>query len=135
MVRAFVQWYRIFRINRIFRCSHCGWSEKTELRCFLGPVGRELTEEIIGAAYAVHNGLGPGFLEKVYKNALAVELRMRGIAFGMQMSLGVKYRGEPVGEYFADMIVESVTVRRKFRATRKNPVNPLLSDKTFVLVA
>jgi len=44
-------------------------------------VGRELTEENIGAAYAVHNEFGFGFLEKVYENALAIELKSRKIAF------------------------------------------------------
>ena len=76
----------------------------------MGLVGRELTEEIIGTAYAVHNELGSGFLEKVYENAMAVELRSRKIAFRTQAPLKVKYRGEPVGEYFADMIVESSVV-------------------------
>ncbi|MCB2262113.1 MAG: GxxExxY protein, partial [Candidatus Thiosymbion ectosymbiont of Robbea hypermnestra] len=57
----------------------------------MGLVERELTEEIIGAAYAVHNGLGSGFPEKVYENAMAVELRSRRIAFRTQAPLKVTY--------------------------------------------
>jgi len=49
--------------------------EKRHSGALVGLVGRNLTEEIIGAAYAVHNELGFGFPEKVYENALAVELR------------------------------------------------------------
>jgi GxxExxY protein len=70
----------------------------------------ELTGKIIAAAYAVHNELGAGFLEKVYENALAVELKARGISFRTQAPLKVKYHGEPVGEYFADMIVEETVI-------------------------
>jgi len=83
-------------------------------------VGRELTEELIGAAYAVHNELGSGFPEKVYENAMAVELRSRKIAFRTQVPLKVKYRGDPVGEYFADMIVEN-SVICEFKALETAP--------------
>jgi len=50
-----------------------------------------LTEGIIGAAYHVANALGAGFLEKVYENALAIELRKRGHAVEQQRSLAVRY--------------------------------------------
>jgi GxxExxY protein len=70
----------------------------------------DLTEKIIGAAYDVHNVLGRGFLEKVYENALAFELRDRGLALETQVPLEVRYRGEVVGQFVADMIVEGKVV-------------------------
>lgn len=55
---------------------------------------------------AVHTELGNGFLEKVYENALAVELRLRVINFEEQVPILVTYKGQNVGTYFADMIVD-----------------------------
>lgn len=66
----------------------------------------KLTEKIIGCAYAVHNALGAGFLERVYENAMAIELREQGLRCQQQARLGVHYRGQEVGEYFADLLVE-----------------------------
>ena len=66
----------------------------------------ELTQVVIGAAYAVHNALGGGFLEKVYENAMVVELQEKGLGFQQQARLGVHYRGREVGEYYADLLVE-----------------------------
>ena len=77
-------------------------------------VDDELTEAIIGAAYAVHNKLGGGFLEKVYENALRVELLRRGFHVRQQAPIKVCYEGEIVGEFFADLLVEeSVIVELK----------------------
>jgi GxxExxY protein len=69
-----------------------------------------LTERVIGAVYEVSNTLGPGFLEKVYERALVRELRLRGIRVAAQVSLSVMYKGEPVGDYFADLLVEDLVV-------------------------
>ena len=66
----------------------------------------ELTRKIIGAAHTVSNSLGCGFLEKVYENALAFELRAQGLLVTQQQGRMVRYRGEVVGEYFADLVVE-----------------------------
>lgn len=55
----------------------------------------------------VHTVLGSGFLEVVYQKALAHELKLRGIIFYEQIRLPVTYKGEPMGEYIADFIVES----------------------------
>ena len=66
----------------------------------------EITEAIIGAAYNVYNTLGAGFLEKVYENALAHELREAGKPVRQQEPLDVVYHGARVGQYFADLIVE-----------------------------
>jgi len=65
-----------------------------------------LTERIIGCAYAVHQTLGPGFLEKVYENALRIELEEAGLSVAQQNPVPVEYRGRVVGDFFADLIVE-----------------------------
>ena len=65
----------------------------------------EITYEIRGAIFEVNKVLGHGFLEKVYENALLVELKKRGLEADSQVPLDVSYKGETVGEYFADIIV------------------------------
>jgi GxxExxY protein len=73
-----------------------------------------ITEGIIGCAYRVSNTLGAGFLEKVYENALALELRRAGLEVGQQISVKVNYDGVVVGDYVADLLVEqSVIVELK----------------------
>jgi GxxExxY protein len=67
----------------------------------------ELTKQIIKAFYTVYNTLGYGFLEKVYENALAIELGRLGIeAVQQQAPIDVYYAGYKVGQYFADLLVE-----------------------------
>jgi GxxExxY protein len=66
-----------------------------------------LTEKIIGCAYDVANALGAGFLEKVYENALRIELHRAGLAVLQQHPIPVMWRGEIVGDYYADLLVES----------------------------
>ena len=63
---------------------------------------------VIGYAYTVPNGLGPGFLEKVYENALAHELRKSGLAVAQHRGLTVMDDGIVVGEYVVDLLVEEV---------------------------
>jgi GxxExxY protein len=65
-----------------------------------------LTEEVLGSAFEVANTLGPGFLEKVYERALYHELKIRGLRVATQTALTVRYKGERVGDYFADLLVE-----------------------------
>ncbi len=65
-----------------------------------------LTERVIGCAYAVHNALGPGFLEKVYENSLRIELDEAGLAVEQQQPVPVCYRKQVVGDFYADLIVE-----------------------------
>lgn len=67
---------------------------------------KELTFAIIGAAMEVHTILGPGFLEAVYQAALRKELRLRNIVFQEQVHLPVMYKGELIGEYVADFVIE-----------------------------
>lgn len=73
-----------------------------------------LTEKIIGCAFKVHNALGPGFLEKIYENALRIELEKQGLKVKQQEPINVCYEGQIVGEYFADLwIDESVVIELK----------------------
>ena len=62
--------------------------------------------EILSAAFEVHNILGGGFLEKVYENAMAVELTSRGINVEAQKDIQVYYKGSLVGTYIADLLVK-----------------------------
>lgn len=74
----------------------------------------KITEKIIGCAYRVGNTLGAGFLEKVYENALAHELRKAGFAVRQQHPVPVHYDGIVVGDFVADLMVnDSVLVELK----------------------
>ena len=66
----------------------------------------ELTSLIIKAFYKVYNTLGHGFLEKVYENSMAIELKKMGLGVSQQVKIDVFYDGEKVGNYFADLVVE-----------------------------
>lgn len=70
----------------------------------------EVTEAIIGAFYHVYNSLGAGFLEKVYQNALAVTLRKRGFAVKIEFPIRVRFEGEVVGKYSADLLVANCVI-------------------------
>lgn len=70
----------------------------------------DLTAEIIKAYYRVFNTLGYGFLEKVYENAMLIELRKRGFFCTKQTPIDVLYEGEKVGFYFADLIVNDCVI-------------------------
>jgi GxxExxY protein len=65
-----------------------------------------LTEGVIGSAFEVANVLGSGFLEKLYERALIRELALRGLSAKAQVSFPVCYKGQYVGEYVADLVVE-----------------------------
>ena len=69
-----------------------------------------VTKQVLGAIFEVSNTLGAGFLEKVYRRALLNELLLRGIRASAEVSFQVTYKGRPVGEYFADIVVEDVLV-------------------------
>jgi GxxExxY protein len=66
----------------------------------------DLTERIIGIFFKVYNKLGYGFLEKIYENALMIELRSERIQAMAQSPVRVEYNGQTVGEYFADLMIE-----------------------------
>lgn len=71
---------------------------------------KELTQKIIKAYYAVYNTLGYGFLERVYENAMLIELEEMGLSAIQQKSIAVHYRGRVVGDYFSDIIVENKVI-------------------------
>ena len=73
-------------------------------------LNQDLTKKIIGCAFTVHNTLGAGFLEKVYEQALILELKASGLSVRSQEPLSVKYRDQIIGEYFADLIVEDQVI-------------------------
>ena len=70
----------------------------------------ELTYQIRGAVFEVNRILGSGFLEKVYEKALIIELLVRGLRAESQVPIEVIYKGEVVGEYFADIVVEGQVI-------------------------
>ena len=70
----------------------------------------ELTGKIIGAAIRVHKELGPGFMESIYEEALALELQAAGIPFERQKLIRVLYLGQPVGEHRLDLLVDQAVV-------------------------
>lgn len=70
----------------------------------------ELAEKIIQAFYKVNNTLGHGFIEKVYENAMAIELRKMGFNMSQQKKVKVFYEGEEVGDYEVDLIVNALVI-------------------------
>jgi GxxExxY protein len=74
--------------------------EKTEI----------LIRNIIGAAIDVHRELGPGYLEKVYEQAMALELKYRGLAYATQVPVAVYYKGEKIRGQVLDMVVEGKVI-------------------------
>jgi len=83
----------------------------------------EISEGIIGAFYKVYNALGYGFSEKVYENALVWELGQQGLGVEAQKSLPVYYRDQLVGEYVADVVVDSVIIVELKAVTELGPVH------------
>ena len=70
----------------------------------------DITGKVIGAFFKVYNTLGYGFNEKVYENALAIELRKAGLKAVKQQEIVVYYDGENVGDYRADIVVDDVVI-------------------------
>jgi len=69
-----------------------------------------ITEQILKGFYKVYNTLGYGFLEKVYENALLVELREMGLNVRQQHPITVYYGFDVIGEYFADLLVQDCVI-------------------------
>ncbi len=70
----------------------------------------EITDKIINAFYKVYNTMGYGFLEKVYENALNIELKKMGLDVSQQNNIKVFYENHEVGNYFADIIVNNQVI-------------------------
>ena len=71
---------------------------------------KKITEQVIGAAFKVSNTLGVGFLEKVYRNALAYEIRKCGLNVLQEQPIIVKYENVVVGDYHADLLIENCVI-------------------------
>ncbi len=71
------------------------------------PELERLTYATIGAAIEVHRNLGPGYLESVYEEALAIEFQSRGIQYVRQLQVSVEYKGHPVGTGMLDFLVDN----------------------------
>lgn len=88
--------------------------ERERLGLTMEPASRRatlsVTERIINCVYRVSNVLGSGFLEKVYENALAIELRAKGLKVHQQYPISVFYNGQSVGEFSADLLIEDCVV-------------------------
>jgi GxxExxY protein len=76
----------------------------------MGEAVERAAERVIGAAIEVHRNLGPGYLESVYEEALAVELELQGIAFRKQIVFDLDYKGHPVGEGRLDFLVDGCLI-------------------------
>jgi len=83
----------------------------------------ELSKRIIAAAYAVHKELGYGFVEKVYKNALSIELQENNIKCAIEVPLKVLYHDKAVGDYFADIIVEDKIIVEAKAVSKLEPIH------------
>ena len=68
----------------------------------------DLTEKIIGVYYAVYNELGPGFLESIYQRAMVIALRQEGLTVEEQTAVPVWFRGQQIGDFKADLIVNKL---------------------------
>lgn len=81
-----------------------------------------LTRRIIACAIEVHKRLGPGLLEKLYKEAMAIELEFAGLKVEKNVQIPVEYRGRPIGDYFIDLLVEDKVILELKSVERHDPV-------------
>ena len=70
----------------------------------------EITEKILKAAFEVSKELGSGFLESVYKNAMVIALRAKGLKVETEKNITVSFRGQQVGQFYADLYVEGKVI-------------------------
>ncbi len=70
----------------------------------------EITKQIIGCAFEVINELGAGFLESVYEKSLLLALRQKGLSAVSQHPITVRFRGQSVGDFFTDLLVEDKVI-------------------------
>ncbi len=91
---------------------------------------KEITEQIIGAAFEVYRHLGYGFLEKVYKKAMKVELDLRGVPSELESKIEVWFKDNNVGDYSADVFVaEKVIVELKVARQYNSADEPQLLNE------
>ena len=71
---------------------------------------KDITEKIISCAIEIHSLLGPGLLEKLYEEVIEHELKSRGIEYKRQKELEIKYKGNPIGNYRLDYLIENKVI-------------------------
>ena len=81
-----------------------------------------LTRKIIACAIEVHRRLGPGLLEKLYKEAMVIELAMNGLKVEKNVKVPVEYKGRPIGDYFIDLLVDDAVILELKSVERHDPV-------------
>jgi len=81
-----------------------------------------LTRRIIACAIEVHKRLGPGLLEKLYKEAMVIEMELDGLKVDKNVKIPVEYRGKPIGEYFIDLLVNDTVILELKSVERHDPV-------------
>ena len=81
-----------------------------------------LTRKIIACAIEVHKRLGPGLLEKLYQEAMVVEMELSGLKVEKNVKVPVQYKGRAIGEYFIDVLVEEHVILELKSVERHDPV-------------
>jgi GxxExxY protein len=81
-----------------------------------------LTRKIIACAIEVHKRLGPGLLEKLYKESMVIEMELCGLKVEKNVKVAVDYRNKPIGEYFIDILVEDAVILELKSVERHDPV-------------
>jgi len=81
-----------------------------------------LTRRIIACAIEVHKTLGPGLLEKLYREALLIELESSGLKAEKNVQIPVEYKGTPIGDYYIDLFVEKQVILELKSVERHDPV-------------
>jgi len=108
-----------FKLQQSLRNS----ASNRELGASGGLLYKELSYAIGGAVIQVHRHLGPGQLESVYERALAKELGHQGIAHQCQVPITATYKGDPVGEFYADIVVEKKVILELKSVAKLLPVH------------
>jgi len=80
-------------------------TDETQIKALKDYSLQPITEQVIGAAFEVHNVLGYGFLEKVYQRAMQIEIQLRGVKVELEPLIEVQFKGVIVGDYAADLLV------------------------------
>lgn len=87
----------------------------------------ELAHRVIGAGIEVHRHLGPGFLESVYEEALAIEMDLRGIPYDRQQPVALSYKGRPVGDQRLDFVVDQSLIVELKAVEKIAPIHSAIS--------
>jgi GxxExxY protein len=81
-----------------------------------------LTRRVIACAIEVHKRLGPGLLEKLYQEAMVIEMQLGNLKVEKNIKIPVQYKGKPIGDYFIDLLVEDTVILELKSVERHDPV-------------